>query len=271
MPTTRRADGRLRRRAASKAPASDPTATRVTRSPYAWAPRWNSCCAINTLIIWKFKPKVPTKNTTHMTSTMFGLLRMYVQSLPDLPLCPRAGRGGAEQSAVHHHESADKGRVAERIDQNCPPRSDCCDHEPSERGTDDPRGMKCRRVEPDRVRKVIGTSNLGYEALPCRVVKRGAKTERERDHIDVLGRREAGHRQYAECCRAERQPRLSHLENLLLVESVRDEAAVRRKQQHRQELQAGCNADREGRAAGKLEHQPVLRYALHPGTDIGDE
>ena len=29
--------------------------------------------------------------------------------------------------------------LAERIDQNCPPRSDRCDHEPSERGTDDPR------------------------------------------------------------------------------------------------------------------------------------
>ncbi len=34
---------------------------------------------------------------------------------------------------------------------------------------------------------------------------------------------------------------------------------------------ARCDADREARAAGKLEHQPVLRYALHPGTDIGDE
>ncbi len=75
MPT-----GRLRRRAAIKAPASAPAPARVTRIPYAWALRWNSCCAINTLVIWKFKPKVPTKNTTHMTSTMFGLLRMYVRA-----------------------------------------------------------------------------------------------------------------------------------------------------------------------------------------------
>ena len=131
--------------------------------------------------------------------------------------------------------------------------------------------MKCRRVEPDRVRKVIGTSNLGYEALPRGVVKRGAKAEQKGDHIDVLGRRVAGHRQQAECGSAERKPRLSHLENLLLVESVCDEAAVRGKQQHRQELQARCDADREARTARKLEYQPVLRDALHPGTDIGDE
>ena len=51
------------------------------------------------------------------------------------------------------------------------------------------------------------TSDLGNEALPCGIVECGAQTERERDQVDLLGRRDARHRQYTERRRGE-QPGL---------------------------------------------------------------
>ena len=65
--------------------------------------------------------------------------------------------------------------------------------------------------------------------------------------------------------------RLGELQDQALVEPVGDQAAVGRQQQHRQELQAGGDAHGEPRAAGQLEHEPVLRDPLHPGADVGDE
>jgi hypothetical protein len=50
--------------------------------------------------------------------------------------------------------------------------------------------------------------------------------------------------------RAEQQP--------ALVVAVGQHPAVEAEQQHRQELQAGGDAERDARAAGQVEHQPVL-------------
>ncbi len=118
---------------------------------------------------------------------------------------------------------------------------------------------------------MIKTSDLGHEALSCRIVERGTQSEGKCDHIDLLGGRDASYRQHAQRRGAERQPRLGDFENLPLVEAIRDQAAVRGQQQHRQELQARGDAYRERRTAGELEHQPVLGHPLHPGADVGDE
>ena len=67
--TTNRPRGRVCRRAASSAPVSEPTAMNVPRIPYAAAPLWNCCWAISAEVIWKFMPKVPTKNATHRISS----------------------------------------------------------------------------------------------------------------------------------------------------------------------------------------------------------
>ncbi len=178
MRTTRRADGALRRRAAIKAPASEPAASEGDEDPVRLG------AALELLLRHQHTRHLEVQaegaNEEHHAHDEHHvrLAADVRQSLTDLPLCPWAGWGRAKQSAVHHQQRADKGCVAERIGQDRPTRSDCCDHEPSERGADDPRGMERGRVEPDRVRKVVGTSHLGYEALPCGVVKRGAKTER---------------------------------------------------------------------------------------------
>ncbi len=80
-----------------------------------------------------------------------------------------------------------------------------------------------------------------------------------------------GDGQDAERSRTERQPALGDLEDEPLVEAVGDQAAVRGQDQHGQELQGGGDADGDARAAGQLEHQPVLGHPLHPGADVGDE
>src|SRR5512133_3846022 len=118
---------------------------------------------------------------------------------------------------------------------------------------------------------MINTRDFGHEALSRWIVERRAQSERERDHVDLRCRRDARYRQYSEYRGAQRQPGLSDLENLPLVEAIRDHPPVRGQEKHRQELQSRGDPDCEGRPAGKLEHQPVLRNALHPGADVGDE
>ena len=44
-------------------------------TPYAAGPLPNSCWAIKALVIWKFSPKVPTKNATHITSRILSCRR----------------------------------------------------------------------------------------------------------------------------------------------------------------------------------------------------
>ena len=61
--------GALRRRAATSAPASEPTAMKVPRSPYCLGPEPELLLGHQRrLVSWKFIPKVPTKNTTQSTS-----------------------------------------------------------------------------------------------------------------------------------------------------------------------------------------------------------
>jgi len=193
------------------------------------------------------------------------------QTLAKLPLGPWTGRDRVKHPAIDDQQGDDEGRIAERVGQNCPARSDLGDHEPCERRANYPRGVEGGRVEADRVREMIRTSNLGHEALSRRIVECGAQSERERNQIDLLGRRNPSHSQDAERCRAQRQPALGDLENLPLVEAVGNHSCVRGQQQHWQELQACSDADRESRAAGELQHQPVLRHPLHPGPDVGNE
>ena len=88
---------------------------------------------------------------------------------------------------------------------------------------------------------------------------------------DVPGLGDAGDREQSEDGRAQGHPALGDPQDAALVEAVGDEPAVRRQQQHRQELQPGGHADGQGRAVRQLEDQPVLGHALHPRADVGDE
>ncbi len=60
------------RRAASRAPASEPTARTEPSTPNSLAPLPNSSVAISALVIWKFIPNPPRKNTHHSTRTRSG-------------------------------------------------------------------------------------------------------------------------------------------------------------------------------------------------------
>jgi hypothetical protein len=60
------------RRAASNAPASEPAARTEPSTPYSLAPSPNSSVAMSALVIWKFIPAPPRKNTHHITRTRSG-------------------------------------------------------------------------------------------------------------------------------------------------------------------------------------------------------
>ena len=62
------------------------------------------------------------------------------------------------------------------------------------------------------------------------------------------------------------------MQELALVEVVGGQAGPGQEQKLRPELQRHDHADGRGVVMGELgEHQPVLRRALHPGADVGDE
>jgi hypothetical protein len=60
------------RRAARRAPDSEPIARVVPSRPYSPAPLWNTSVAIRAEVIWKFRPKVPAKNTMVRISIRSG-------------------------------------------------------------------------------------------------------------------------------------------------------------------------------------------------------
>ena len=68
-PITSRTRGRSRR-AASRAPVSEPIASTEPRIPYSPAPRSNTVRAIIALVSWKFRPNVETTPTTTMMTRM---------------------------------------------------------------------------------------------------------------------------------------------------------------------------------------------------------
>lgn len=63
------------RRAASSAPASEPTAITEPSIPYSPAPLSNTSRAISAVVIWKFSPNVPTTPISDMTRIRSGRCR----------------------------------------------------------------------------------------------------------------------------------------------------------------------------------------------------
>ncbi|GMA86372.1 hypothetical protein GCM10025868_16220 [Angustibacter aerolatus] len=70
-PITSRSRG-FSRRAASSAPPSEPIAMIEPSRPYSPEPLWNCAVAMIAVVIWKFRPNVPTMQTIAMISTMSG-------------------------------------------------------------------------------------------------------------------------------------------------------------------------------------------------------
>ena len=60
------------RRAASSAPASEPTASAEPRMPNSPAPLSKTWVAMSAEVIWKFIPKVPAKKTSTRIIIIFG-------------------------------------------------------------------------------------------------------------------------------------------------------------------------------------------------------
>jgi hypothetical protein len=50
-------------------------------------------------------PKVPTKNTTEMTSNMAGWTEDVCQTLPNLPLAPGSWWRNPKQPAIHDQKA----------------------------------------------------------------------------------------------------------------------------------------------------------------------
>src|SRR6266545_5996683 len=105
-PTTSRCRVRTRR-AASSAPASEPIARIEPRMPYSPAPLWNSAVAIIAEVSWKFRPKVPAKNS--VTSTIISSGRRHRYRIPSriMPLSRPAGVGEYSSCGrIRHSDSS---------------------------------------------------------------------------------------------------------------------------------------------------------------------
>ena len=92
--TTSRGRGRSRR-AANKAPVSEPTAMIDPSRPNSPAPLLNTDVAISAIVIWKLNAKVPTKPTMAIIRTMSGRPRTYRRPSRSWPLARAAFGGGA--------------------------------------------------------------------------------------------------------------------------------------------------------------------------------
>ncbi len=83
---------------------------------------------------------------------------------------------------------------------------------------------------------------------------------------------QAGDDEKAEAEREQSHGGLGADEQLAPVEMIGGMAGERQQQDLRSELQPHHDADRGGIVLGQLgQHDPVLRGALHPAADIGDE
>ena len=68
-PMTSRSRG-CSRRAASRAPASEPIAMIEPSRPYSPAPLWNTSRAMSAVVTWKLRPNVPTMPTMTIVTRM---------------------------------------------------------------------------------------------------------------------------------------------------------------------------------------------------------
>ena len=90
------------RRAASSAPVSEPTAMNVPSRPYSLAPLSKTSVAISAEVIWKFRPKVPAKNTMRQDQHQVRPAADVADALADHARArAAAGSGGRSSVGVH--------------------------------------------------------------------------------------------------------------------------------------------------------------------------
>jgi hypothetical protein len=113
---------------------------------------------------------------------------------------------------------------------------------------------------------------LSATALAHRRVEGGDAAQQEGEDVDVPELYVASDGQDAQHQGEQPLGALRGHQHLAPVEAVGDVSREGQQEQRRPELQRHHDADRGRVAVGEVrQHQPVLRGALHPGADVGDE
>ena len=172
---------------------------------------------------------------------------------------------------AHQLEPDEHGAVGGRIDQERRRRPEHADREAGHGRADDPRQVEDGAVQRDRVGHAVPADHLHRERLPRRVVDHSGQPEGERERVDLPDADGSGQRQHAQDERQPAHDRLSDHQDPPLGVAVGDHSAPQAEQQERQELQSGGDAERGAAVVGELQHQPVLRYPLHPAAGIRDD
>jgi hypothetical protein len=172
---------------------------------------------------------------------------------------------GPHQLQADQHRA--EGRGVDQEGSGCP---DGADHEAGDGGPDDPGEVEHGTVERDRVRHPGPPDHLDGETLPGRIVHDGDQAERERQGVNLPDPHRTGDRQHAQDQGQAAHRRLGRDQDAALGIPVGDHPAIHA-EEHREELQAGGNAERRAAVVSELQHKPVLRDALHPAAGVGDD
>ncbi len=172
---------------------------------------------------------------------------------------------------IHPGEGDHHAGEAHRVDQEDPPGADGHDEQPGHRRPDDPREVERHRVQRHGIADLTDAHELGHERLADRHVQRREAADQQAQQVDVPQRHHAGDVGQAQREGAHPERDLERDEHPALVDAIGEHPAPEREQQCRGELGRGRQPQRGGVATGQVQHEPVLRHALHPGADQRDD
>ena len=176
-----------------------------------------------------------------------------------------------QRRGIHAGQRCDERAVRQCVEQEDRTGADSDDEEPGHRGPDHPCRVERGTVQTHRIGQIVPAHHLQHERLASGVVHGGHQAKSERENIHMPDGDHTAHVQHPEGERHQRHAQLGGNEQATLRVPVGEHPAPQPEEQHRQELQAGGDAQGGPAAVGQLEDQPVLGDTLHPGADIGYE
>lgn len=195
---------------------------------------------------------------------------MYRSPAPHLTRASRGDRNRAQLLGPHHSRGGQHGDVGDGVEREAQsvPRRD--DEEAGERGAEDPRGVRHRAVEGDRVGDVVERHHLVDERTSDGVVEREHAAAGQRGGVERHQRGVADERQRAQGEGLAHLQRLGDVEQHPLVEPVGDHPSPRGQHQDRTELARREYPDREP-AARAVQHEQRQGHHGEPVPAVGDQ
>ncbi len=172
------------RRAASRAPVSEPIARIELSTPYSPAPRPNSTAMVDEKI-GKFMPNAPIRNTMTNTITRSGRSRDVAEARDELARERAPAASGAGFCPLSMASATSTARNVAALMMNTQPDPTSTMRNPATAGPMMRARVERRRVERDRVRHVRARDEVGDEGLPRGRVDGVHDAEREGEDVEV--------------------------------------------------------------------------------------